>query len=455
MKKWIILVGVLGLIGLMVLLNLSKNQSQTKDAGPRMAIGKKAIEVEAMVIEKGSISSSVLITGTVKEQKQKDIVSESPLKLTGVYVKVGQKVNQGDVMFDVDFSDLMTEIDKLKVNLEIQELNLQKLTSLSSRSDETGLEVALELAKLSLGSAERYLASAQDTYEKNRSLYEGGVITLTELETSKASVEEANNQLVTASLSLERSEADLATLRKNNNMSVSQSAIDEAIQQKNIESLQMSIASLEEQVEEIKNLAYAPMAGVVTLMPYEAGDQVMAMSPILQITDLNDLIVKASIREYDVADIKLDQEVIILGDAISKDIEVKGIIGFIAPIAAETIINGRQATAIELEITITEGVEALKPGYNVECEIITSNEDNILVANYEMLTKDQEGRDVVYLVKEDMTIEIRPVILGITSDFTAEIKDGLSEGDRVVMSPSLVLKEGSLVKYQPATKEGE
>ena len=56
---------------------------------------------------------------------------------------------------------------------------------------------------------------------------------------------------------------------------------------------------------------------------------------------------------------------------------------------------------------------------------------------------------MVYVVNEDNTIHIVPVELGLETDlYTEVISDELTEGQTIVLSPSLTLTEGMSVMPQ-------
>lgn len=112
MKKVLIVIGIISVVGLMIALNLNKSQSDS-DGGISFG-GGKAQEVEAVRIQKGSLSSSVIITGTVEEVIKKDLVATSMMEITSVLVEEGDFVNEGEALFTIDVSSLEDELVQLK-----------------------------------------------------------------------------------------------------------------------------------------------------------------------------------------------------------------------------------------------------------------------------------------------------------------------------------------------------
>jgi multidrug resistance efflux pump len=449
-KKIGIAVLIIGIVAIMIIYNLNKDTTGEGGFG-----GGKAQEVEVTVMQRDDLYSSILITGTVLESNKWEVISNTPLQINEVFVEVGDHVTMGQELFAVDMTDLIAELNQAKLNYEIQTLQLEKLRSISSTSTAAGGEITLELSRLAVSTAEKFLEEQRTNLEKSRILLSEGFISQEEFNTMTKAVEEAQNQLATSKLNLKRAEDDLAALLKSNNQANQSSQIDVTIQVKNLESLKMNITTLENQIKEISDLAYATGEGVVTEVHIIAGEQSPSLTPMLTLMDMNKMKVEANVREYDIKDITLGQKVIITGDAISKSASVEGEVSFIAPKAIQALVNGKEATTVPIEITIVKDMNQLKPGYTADCEITTSFKEQVLVASYDMFRDDRDNNKLAYVVMENGIVEERVVVLSITADFDAEVLEGLKEGELVINNPSLSLKDGMKVKViSDLEKEG-
>jgi HlyD family secretion protein len=453
LKKIFIAIVVIVAVGLMIFYNL--NKSEGEGFGNPFA-NNNAQEVEAAVIQRGDIASNILITGSVEEIHKKEIMTNTPVKVLEVYVKNGDLVSKDQALFSVDVTSLEEELSQLKVTYEIQTLQLEKLKKLSTTSSTTGLEIGLELSKLTLSGAQRLYDDQVAALESNKTLLESGIISQSEYDAMAKGVDEAQSQIDTATLNVERAQADLAGIKKNNSQSSQSSEIDVKIQLKNLESLDLNIAKIENQIVELQKVTIAPVGGIVTGLTLVPLEYAQTMVPLMILMDMNSLKVVASVREYDITDLAIDQEVAITGDAIPKDQIVSGKISYIAPLAIQGVVNGKQTTAVEIEILITEGSKYLKPGYTADCEITTLFKKDIVVASYDMFREDKENNKLVYVIDENNTLVEKTVTVGITSDFDAEIVEGLEAGDIVVTNPSLSLKPGMKVTVADGLEgEGE
>ena len=159
MKKFIIGGIIIVAIGAMILINVLKSGDDEKSNGISSFTRGRTMAVEAEIIGRDTITSSILITGSVEEVNKKEVTSSTPIKVSEVLVEKGDVVKKGDLLFTADLEGMNKDLDQLKVNFEIQKLTMEKLEALSGSSDNTSLELALKLSKLGLDSAQRFYES--------------------------------------------------------------------------------------------------------------------------------------------------------------------------------------------------------------------------------------------------------------------------------------------------------
>jgi multidrug efflux system membrane fusion protein len=103
---------------------------------------------------------------------------------------------------------------------------------------------------------------------------------------------------------------------------------------------------------------------------------------------------------------------------------------------------------IRLKATFPNGSGALWPGQFVNVVLALSTEPNALVIPTQALQSGQEGQ-YVFVVKTDMTVEVRPVTVARTQGPVAVIAKGLAADERVVTDGQLRLAPGSKVEIKP------
>ncbi len=111
------------------------------------------------------ISRSVSYAGVVKGINETNVVAKIPARVTGVYVKTGDRVSAGQVMFALDSSDYSAGIEQAQVGRRAAELNLATATTNLERTKqlfEAGAvsKQQMEGAQTAFDSAEVGLAQA-------------------------------------------------------------------------------------------------------------------------------------------------------------------------------------------------------------------------------------------------------------------------------------------------------
>lgn len=98
---------------------------------------------------------------------------------------------------------------------------------------------------------------------------------------------------------------------------------------------------------------------------------------------------------------------------------------------------------VQVEVAVDNGAGRLKPGMFATVFLVEAEVDGALTLPVEAL------RSGSVFVVDDGRIAVRPVETGIEASGLVEIREGLSEGDLVVVTGASSLKEGDAVRYDP------
>lgn len=170
----------------------------------------------------------------------------------------------------------------------------------------------------------------------------------------------------------------------------------------------------------------SPIAGVVTESPFVAGQNVSSSDAIAQIVDFSQILFEAEIDEADIGKISLGQKAEVSFDAYPGRI-FEGEVWEIIP---QTNTTSSGATVVTVRINLGEvGITQIQ-GLSGQAVIILSEAKNVLTIPIEALRDD----DTV-LVESNRNLEAKKVVSGIRSDTDVEIKEGLSENDKVLLNP--------------------
>ena len=173
----------------------------------------------------------------------------------------------------------------------------------------------------------------------------------------------------------------------------------------------------------------SPIEGIITQADPVSGQTVGASDVIAQVVNIKDLFFDAEIDEADIAKISIEQKAEIILDAYPDQV-FKGIVEEILP---QTITSSTGATTIKIRINIGQPKIKFISGLSGQVVIILAEAKNVLTVPQESVNED----NTVFIGTKGGIKPVK-VITGIKSDTEVEIKEGLTENDRVVKNPSSI-----------------
>ena len=186
----------------------------------------------------------------------------------------------------------------------------------------------------------------------------------------------------------------------------------------------------------------SPINGVVTMYFADLGEAVfpaqpMPREPVATIADMDKVKVLVHLSEPDIGKVKKGQPAEIRVDSYS-DRVFKGIVTSVAP-AVNPITR-----KLKVEITIPNPGHILKPGMFARVKIIIREFKNVLLVP-RLAVLERKGKKIVFTC-ENNRAEITNVLTGAEDGKNIEIKEGLKEGDKVIVEGNYALLEGTRVK---------
>jgi membrane fusion protein (multidrug efflux system) len=88
------------------------------------------IPVDGIVVEPGTVKEELEVTGTVVANQQVDIVSELTRRIVRVNAREGSKVKKGTLLFLLDDADLQAQLERLRQQEKLAQLNEERLRDL-------------------------------------------------------------------------------------------------------------------------------------------------------------------------------------------------------------------------------------------------------------------------------------------------------------------------------------
>ena len=395
---------VLGL--LIVVLGLSFFSGNGDDA---------TLEVSVQKVQKKDLSSKVVADGVLTPETEVKLSANNTTYITEIAVKEGDFVKKGDFLMSLD--------DRQQ-------------------------KAATEASRASLEAAKVQLEQRKAQQERQAKLYAQGLISDQEMESTNSSYASALSAFNGAQSRLIQDEDALAKLR-----------------------------------------LIAPQDGTITFIDGEVGDLAQGgmfnPSVLLKLSDLSKMEVYVNVNENDIADISLNDSALIQVDAYQNR-KFKGLVKEVA-YAATTSSGGssQQVTNFQVKVQMLEVVEGMRPGMSATVDIVTEERIGVIAIPIQALTtprspKKSESKSgfsaevsvngdsqwssrnqygdkkskstVVFILKNDNTVEERVVEAGIVGDRDYEIISGLDEGETIVTGSFIAISrelfDGAVVKVK-------
>jgi HlyD family secretion protein len=327
---------------------------------------KSAITYETKNPFTASIEKKTVATGKVVPEDEVQIKPQVSGIIDKIYLKEGAKVKAGDL------------IAKIKV---------------------VPNEQALNQAKGRVKNAEIALNNTKIEYDRNKILFDKGVVSSQNFNTQQLQYDQAK-------LELQNAQSDYQIIRVG-------SAGGSSTANTNIRAL---------------------VAGTILEIPVKEGDQVIQSNnfndgtTIATIADLSVMIFEGKVDEGEVGKLQLGMPLkISLGAISDKEFDAK--LRFIAPKGIEE--SGAVQFKIEGDVTV-EDEFLIRAGYSANASLVLDKKDNVLVIPEALLQFDKTTDEpYVEVSTGDQKFERKDIKIGISDGVNVEILEGLTKDDKV------------------------
>ena len=339
-------------------------------------------------VTRGNVEKTVVASGSVESVNEVDVGAQASGKITKLYVKLGQEIKKGEMIADIDSTTQINTLNTKKAALVSYQAQL--------KAKKTAYDVALS------------------SYNRLSKLYTQKATSLDSVNTAKSTLDNAKAEMEAIEANIKQAEIEVNTAETN----VGYTKIT------------------------------APMDGTVISVPVSEGQTVNANQTtptIVTIADLSKMKIKPEISEGDITKVKAGQEVsfTILSDSQTV---YHSVIDSVDP--ANTTTSDSSSTSSSTSSSSSSTTSAIYYYANVLIDnpdrtlrIGMTTENNIKIANAKdvllisnMAIQKRDGKSVVNILNNKNQPEQREVETGVQNDFQTEIKSGLNEGEKVIVS---------------------
>jgi macrolide-specific efflux system membrane fusion protein len=378
-------------------------------------------------VEVGDIENNVMASGKVKALNTVDVGAQVSGEVKRLYVEVGDEVQKGDLIAQIDQVTQKNNLSNEQASLEQSEAALQ-----SAQAELLSKQAALKSAYSDLASRQSELKQAQSDFARLQDLVAIDAISQQEYDTQATSVETAKAAVANARAAIDTAKAAIATTEANINS-----------QQAALRKSRTNVSTAEE------DLSYttirAPISGTVVSITTEQGTTVNANQTaptLVTLADLSTVRINAQISEADVINVSAGMPAYfnIIGNP---DKQYDATLTAIEP-APEQISS---TSSTDAAIYYVGYVEVPNPDrlfridMTAQIYIIVNEAKNTLLVPSTVIQEKrakEKGKSAtgkfVRVLKDDGTVEERTVEVGIDNRVNAQILSGLKEGEEVIIS---------------------
>ena len=182
----------------------------------------------------------------------------------------------------------------------------------------------------------------------------------------------------------------------------------------------------------------SPISGVVTARNYDVGDMAAGM-PIFVVQRINPVKIMISVSESLYTYVKKGMAVEVELDALPEH-------KFSAKVSRITPSIDASTRTFPVELTLANDKELVKPGMYARVTMNYGTRKNIVVPDVAVVKQLGSGNRYIYVYNQDGTVAYKKVELGRRFGDKYEILSGIADGDVVVTSGQVALKDGIAVE---------
>lgn len=195
----------------------------------------------------------------------------------------------------------------------------------------------------------------------------------------------------------------------------------------------------------------APVAGVVTSVAISEQETVERNKAVMTVSASSDLQVRLAVNESQISEIKIGQRAVITGAGFHTVYE--GTVTSISSEAKQEYHTTGTETVVEVLVRIQNPKSDIKPGFSAKARIITEESKNVLVAPYEAVRADDDGKEYVYLLHGRKAIKV-PVTTRKEFESGFEVLSGLQDQDTIIMNPDSITDGAAVLPQEEGSSNG-
>ena len=387
------------------------------------------VDVAPVLLSK--IQRTIRADGQLYPRQQAAIVPKITAPMKKAFVQRGARVRAGQLLVELENQDLAGAATESRGALNQAEATFETTSKATVPED-------LQKAELDARAAQDAATAQQSVFDNRQRLYREGAIAQKDVNDAQVALSQARAQSETARKRLDdlRSFADEQALKAAAGQRDAARGHNEAAQ------AQLNYSRLT-----------SPIDGVVTDLPFYAGETAPAGAPVVTVMDLARVIARVHVSQADALEL-----------SVGNDASLIGLNGVPVPAKITQVSPALDAanTTVEVWVEADNKDGKLRPGSSLRVEMVAQTIPNALVIPQLAVMTSPTGATFAILIDKDNKPHLRKIAVGVRDAGKAQITDGLASGDRVATTGAYELfkldtevLDKTKVQIAPAKEEEE
>ena len=399
------------------------------------------------VVQRGNLTSELTVLGTLRPIQS--ITYRSPvggreLEIVSL-VSEGSRVKEGDVLVQLDTTELERDVERqrqdlrqLRLDLQVAHGERQEAEAAVTMVSEGEGALSVEEARAALRLAEKKRDRLQQEYGELKPLLARGFITRSELARTASDLEQAEQELglvrkrseVVEQLThpREKQRAALQLAQKNSQLENIVGRVQES------EARLQALAALLDACRVVARrpglVVYEQFLSGIPRRKIRIGDRVTASQGIVTIPEVSRMTVEASVTEAEVHRVRPGQAASVRVEAFP-DLRLSGKVARVGTLASVSVERPMDEKRFEIVIELDASEDELRPEMTARADILVSRREDVLLVPVTAVTETDGVTSVAVLGVGG--VSTRRVQLGESNGQMVEVQAGLRERERVVL----------------------
>jgi multidrug efflux pump subunit AcrA (membrane-fusion protein) len=417
MKKWIA-------VSIAAVFAVACHRAKEQEQAP-------VVTVDVAPVLLSQIQRTIRADALLYPRQQAAIIPKITAPIKKNFVQRGARVRAGQLLVELENTDLAGAAAESRGALDAAEATYETTARATVPQE-------VQKAELDAKAAKDAFDAAQAVFESRQRLYREGAIAQKDLNDAQAALSQARSASETA----QKKADDLRGFAREQELKAAAAQREQARGRHEAAQAQLGYSRI-----------VSPIDGVVTDLPYYAGEMPAGGQPIVTVMDLTKVIARTHVSQAEAAELKVGDDANLIG---AGGAQIPAKVTVISPALDAT------NTTVEVWVEAANADGKLRAGTSMKVEMIAKTVPNALVIPQKAVQTSPSGATYAMVIDNDNKPHLRKIQVGIRDSGMVQVNDGLTSGQRVATTGAYELfkldteiLQKTKVQIAPAKEEEE